>query len=216
MGKVKKLCRFKVYDKKHIKAAGYNCPFRHRSYLWPGLVSNDFTLISDSMAKYVNKTKHLLVLAVPGLTIDTLTWDVRLEERTYCKNFKIIIVHLGTNNINDSVEDFLSKYEKLLAALKRRNPDTLIVVSAILPRPVDYRETKEKVSSINKALCKLAVEMQCEFLRPYRKFVVNGKPNINLYAKDLLHLNRDGTALLKMFFEHSIIRLKGKVHVSTK
>ena len=54
--------------------------------------------------------------------------------------FDYIIVHVGTNNIDnrDSFDDIIADYGNLIPTIKKKKRSIRIVISAILPRPVDH------------------------------------------------------------------------------
>ena len=66
-------------------------------------------------------------------------------------HFDIIIMHVGTSNIwNYNLRDFENNYNQLVTnvtCLAKRNAK--IIVSAILPRPVDFNQTKIFVVAVN-------------------------------------------------------------------
>ena len=75
------------------------------------------------------------------------------------------------------------------------------MVSAII---LGFKESpdNQKVIMINKAFQSLSKAKSCRFLktfRPFRNADVTLKKE--LYAIDSLHLNRNGTAVLKQFFD---------------
>jgi hypothetical protein len=82
---------------------------RHRrTYLWPAKLSNNFSLISDSLCKFVNNCNQLYVQAYPGAIVSSLIRDIE-SGLVRVKGFKIIILHVGTNNLeHTAVENILS------------------------------------------------------------------------------------------------------------
>jgi hypothetical protein len=69
-------------------------------------------------------------------------------------HFDIIIIHVGTNNIwNYNLREIENNYNQLVTdvtCLAKRNAK--IIVSAILPRPVDFNQTKIFVVAVNSLL----------------------------------------------------------------
>ena len=192
----------KVYDKVHIRLTGYRCRYRHLAYYWPCKWPNyKFTLISDSICKNVKYTKSLFIQAFPGATIERLTWMMRMN-LVYFKNYRVVVLHVGTNNVNrDSVDLIIEKMKKLVVATQRINPKAKIFISGIIPRYKDDEIHRLKVLDINKYLVEMCKDMNCRFLRTYRPFLCKGACRQELYAKDGLHLNYKGTQELKGFFE---------------
>ena len=65
-----------VYDARHIRLNGYNCPYKHRAYNWPSSTRSSSTLISDSIPKFFNKCHELHVQAVPGLRLEQMLYKM--------------------------------------------------------------------------------------------------------------------------------------------
>ena len=83
-----------VYNASHIKRYGYDCPYKHVVFKWPAQSGARYTLISDSICKFICRTKHIYVQAFPGTTLNNILWDIRLG-KVKLDNFDIIVVHVG-------------------------------------------------------------------------------------------------------------------------
>ena len=68
--------------------------------------------------------------------------------------FDIIILHVGTNDVNRlEIADFDIAYNILISTVKKLvRPGSVIVLSAILPRPIDFQETGYFVATVNSRL----------------------------------------------------------------
>jgi hypothetical protein len=145
------------------------------------------------------------------MMIDQINADPSLVIAPY------IILHVGTNNINSqekfSVDDIVRLTNELFNVIWIHNPSAHIIVSSILPRPVDFDVTNEKVKLVNERLQLKCKERNCQFIKSYRPFFFKGRPKRNLYAvrDGGLHLNFAGTDVLKSFFINTISHIvKGK------
>lgn len=200
-----------VYDIHHIKLTGTACKYRHNWYSWPAKIYPNFTIISDSICKQVNETNHILVQSVPGAEIQDIFWCIRFGE-IKVKNFRIIVLHIGTNNLlKDTHSKILYYMERLILYVQSFCPKVKVAISSIIQRPRDFGWREKKRRLINVQLERLAGFNKCYFLkswRPFKKREVT--QNIKKYfAADGLHLKPAGSELLKKYFVGSIIRLDG-------
>ena len=87
-----------------------------------------------------------------------------------------------------------------------------IIISAIIPRPCDLHidPTESNVKSVNKELKILCKMRHIQFLHTFRIFLHNNKPIISYFALNDggLHLNREGTRRLRLFFIYAVAHLK--------
>ena len=99
--------------------------------------------MSDSIDKYVKDVRHTEVCAFPGINISRLT--NKLQNRHLVLNKEFSIIHVGANDINSSsVGEILSSFNNLIEVV-RRNSQTTILISSILPRPVNHQVIGDKV-----------------------------------------------------------------------
>lgn len=117
-------------------------------------------------------------------------------------HFDIIIIHVGTNNIwNYNLRDFENNYNQLVTdvtCLAKRNAK--IILSAILPRPVDFNQTKIFVVAVNSLLRNLCLHRGADFIATYKPFVKYGQPIFELFSPLCgLHPNHKGNIKLTNF-----------------
>jgi lysophospholipase L1-like esterase len=143
------------------------------------------------------------VQAFPGASIASLTQHVQYGKACVC-GFDVVIFHVGTNDVaNKSVDEMMSLYANLVAVTRKKCKTVKIVMSSILPRPVDLLQTKGKWIEINKKLkCYLCSRLHVQFVASYKAFLCKGEPRMELFAiKDGgLHLNLEGTNRLRFCF----------------
>ena len=201
-----------VYDINHIRQFGYNCPYRHREYKWPAVIADNFTLVSDSLCKFVHQSNQVYVQSYPGATVRGLCWKIGLGKVRLC-GYKIIVLHVGTNDlISKPIERIVEDYEQLILSVRKLSNKALIGVSAIIPRPIDERTHKQKRISVNKALNLMCKDFaDCIFLRTYKPFERNKLGSRELFAKDGLHLSRAGAKVMKSFINSNIITLQERL-----
>ena len=62
----------------------------------------------------------------------------------------------GTNNIKDNtIDEILDMMKTVMALLRKSNPKCILAVSSVLPRPVDWDFSRDKVKLLNSELQKL-------------------------------------------------------------
>ena len=202
----------KDYNLYHIKKTGYYCQLKHRSYQWPARINNNNTLISDSICKYSNKLYDTFVQAFPGATINSIIQKVQLG-KIIVEKYNIIVLHVGTNNLmQQKPEEIIDQMNNLIITIRRKNNNAAIVLSQIIHRPCDSEYSEESRILVNKALQKLARKNRpkCFIWCTWRVTENKDKSvNLNLFARDHLHLNYLGNKKLRNFIEHNIITLKG-------
>ena len=111
-------------------------------------------IVTDSIAKYVD-IKNSVVLVRKGASLGEMATFI-LQNKASIVDSDIIIVHVGTNEINrTSVAHYKAGYCNLICLLKREFSHSRIAISAIIPRPVDHDKTGQKIVTINSELSKL-------------------------------------------------------------
>ena len=169
------------------------------------------TIIADSIAKNVSGLDGVTVQSFPGDTISKIANKIQLGVADL-KPYDFVILHVGTNDIDnrEPFDSMISDFGNLIGILKRRKPFIHIIVSAILPRPVDHFDTDPMIRSVNKHLNKvLSKTLRFTFVPSYKPFMYAGSVRRELFAKKDggLHLNTEGTNVLTRFFLRVIATL---------
>ena len=91
----------------------------------------------------------------------------------------------------------------------RKKSSTRIVISALLPRPVDHSALGDKVKVVNNKLEKLCKDRKVQYLHTFRPFTKARLPVRELYTVNDqgLHLNTEGTRRLRQFFINTVAHL---------
>ncbi len=168
-------------------------------------------MISDSICRAINDSTHIFFQSVPGATVDKIRQYVDMQ-MVEVRHHQVIIIHVGTNNIERSPEgEVCQQFVKLLQAIRRQNATALLAVSSILPRPKDWNAYGEKVQRLNKLLEKMQAQHHFTFLKTYRAHWDQMKkmPRRDHFARDGLHLSARGVAALKSSLEGAVKRLSG-------
>ena len=125
------------------------------------------------------------------------------------KNFDYVIIHVGTNDIDDkaSFHAMQSDYGNLVGICRRKYPKINIIMSAIIPRPRDHQNTDDPIKRINFYMEKtMSKTLNFKFIKTYCPFMYAGKPSAELFAKNDkgLHLNTEGFSRLRYYFLRTI------------
>jgi len=164
-------------------------------------------ILSDSIAKYVSEIRDASVVSFSGINIVRLTKEIQWGQIDI--NAKNVIIHVGTNDINSSdVGAIMSSFNNLISVI-RQSSKANIVISGILPRPVDWDRSNDKVKAINKLLVGLCKDRKIRFVHTYKVFLHEGKPKRELFAvrDGGLHLNLEGSRLLEKFFVNVVAHM---------
>jgi hypothetical protein len=77
---------------------------------------------------------------------------------------------VGPNDVHNlSVDEIISDFNNLITVV-RGISNTKILMSSILPRPVDYSVTGEKVKEVNRRLKLLCAQRHARFLLSFKRF----------------------------------------------
>ena len=104
----------------------------------------------------------------------------------------------------------------MLYQVRYLNKDALIIMSAILPRPVDINFSQSKVVQVNRILAKhVSQTKNCSYIRTYRRFIRRGRPLLKLYKQKKyrqweLYLNKSGIGILTQLFSLKVLSFKKK------
>lgn len=162
------------------------------------------TIISDSIAKYITGIDGMLLQAFSGDTLARLT-NRLLTKEANIEPFDYVLFHVGTNDIGKraSFHSIMSDFGNLIGVCRKVKPGIKIIISAIIPRPVDHEITDPMIRKVNKYLqLNMSKNMNFKFICTYKPFMFAGKVRVELFAKKDggLHLNTEGTSRLRYFF----------------
>ena len=144
---------------------------------------------------------------VDGLTVQSYRGASILDVENIVKRnnlllytYDYVILHVGTNDIdNKSVKQIMQAYKFLFRACKSAASNATIVFSSILPRLVDYEDTKNTCINVNTRLQEFCRKNNLKFVKSYQRFLHAGQPISHLYARrdGGLHLSFEGTKQLR-------------------
>ena len=201
-----------AYDDKHIRIHGYGCMNHHTSYSWPALARERFLLIGDSIVKFINRGKHLRVMAFPGATTHMI-YEKICKKEIDVVGFDLIFVALGTNDVSDHTlapSMVTTGIMNLMDTIHIFNPEARLVVLGMLVRPKDEGQAIE----YRRKLVNNMVQRDCKrygihFTKAWRALMNGSDLKPRVYAQDGLHLNRFGARFLYRTIEGNIRTLSG-------
>ena len=65
------------------------------------------------------------------------------------------------------MDRIIHDFTNLIASIRMHNPSIKIIISSILPRPIDDRQTKDTICNVNKNLYQLSDKLKFKFVRNY-------------------------------------------------
>ncbi|XP_077541164.1 uncharacterized protein LOC144153388 [Haemaphysalis longicornis] len=164
-------------------------------------------VVGDSMVKYVEQyfpSRQGLAVKVSahrGCRIERLLSKIADE----VAGFDVVIVHVGTNNVDDgSVSVYRHKYHRLAQGILERNPTAHVAFSAILPRGQNKYSGEEALSDKlwrgNYLYTRVNADLQ-EFCRERGFTFLGGLENVwpSCLALDGVHPSRHGNKVLADF-----------------
>ena len=157
-------------------------------------------LITDSIGKYV-ALEGCETIPYRGYRIEDVRREI-VRDRSMIEKIDNLIVHVGTNNIeNQELNIIMSQYSSLIEVILNTNRSINLIMSAIIPRPIDHVNSKIKITGVNKELKKYTKEKGIKFTETDKIFRKGYDPIQELYAGDNLHLNFKGTQRLTKYFD---------------
>ena len=174
-------------------------------------------MLIDSLGRNLTGIKGTTVVPFPGYTVGQLA-DAISCGRVQVAGAQAILIHVGTNNIPPlrrpapgqpplmSIDAVVREFRELIRTVRQFNPTCPLVMSAILPRPVDHLHTWYRVEQINAGLKNFCDPLKQVFFNPtYRFFIKFGRPVEDYYAqRDKLHLSGSGLLRLQQAFQQAL------------
>ncbi|CAG2237079.1 unnamed protein product [Mytilus edulis] len=168
-------------------------------------------ILSDSFFKYFPDLKNTEIQAFGGITSERLLWKIRhgyFNINEFCN----VLIHVGTNDIFAITSNqYRFNIDLIIQEIRCVNASCRIILSSILPRPVDFRMSDRLVQDFNSQLfdfsqtgcAKVNYMPVCKSF--YDRF---HSPIFPLFLKtDLLHLNHAGIQKFVHFIANTLAHL---------
>uniref|UniRef100_A0A1B6E6I7 SGNH hydrolase-type esterase domain-containing protein n=1 Tax=Clastoptera arizonana TaxID=38151 RepID=A0A1B6E6I7_9HEMI len=145
----------------------------------------DILFIGDSIMSHLQlrpiwndlfEPLHALNFGISGDCVQHVLWRLQNGALDNIKP-KVVIVHVGTNNITNTSEEISEGIIKVMNTIRERFPDTYIVLTELLPRGQYPNPLREKNAAVNKLLRSRA----------------SGLPKVEIVSTDKGLIQQDGT-----------------------
>ncbi len=167
-------------------------------------------ILSDSILRYADLGYYADLYPVPGATTLKLIWKLQEGVIKDWMSYRLLIVHVGTNDIdNGDTTQVLRRFKSLTRLVVGFNPYIKIIFSSILPRARDFKETQSLVDTVNYGIrywCKRTPGMG--FYPGYKNFVKSFRirpDRLHMYKRDGLHLNRASITYLEILLRKLVV-----------
>jgi hypothetical protein len=112
------------------------------------------------------------VESISGANIYTIH-QILKDNKARVKKYTHLFLHVGTNDIGNGLCSKLITryYSNLLELITHNFFNIKIIMSAILPRPIDFDRTKQLVIETNNCFVNLALKRNVQFVKTAR-FIV--------------------------------------------
>ena len=143
------------------------------------------TIIADSIAKHPSGSEGVTLKIFCGPSIAKIASKIDAGEADLIP-FDFVIIHAGTNDIDNRApyNSIISDYGNLVGICRKKKHSIQIVLSAILPRPVDHTIIDPMIRSINKHLREfMRKSRRFKFVCTYKPFMYAISIRVGLFAK---------------------------------
>ena len=158
-------------------------------------------IIGDSIATGLRRYRHIwknyfkaaINLGISGDCIENVLWraqDISLQQTTL-----FVIIHCGTNNVDQSKPDDIAEgVMKIAETFSKNQPKITTIVTGMLPRDKTYSFRWAKIDEANNILKAKCMNLQQTYFMDQDDDRVKSdlKLDENLYYKDFLHLAESG------------------------
>ena len=165
-------------------------------------------ICGDSMVAPLKDSEVLEFRSFGGYGIFQMTDKLLHQNVIRLGEYGVLVVHMGTCDVwKYKAAAWVAQVADLVQGLRARHPSLSVVLSAILPRPRDFRRSDEVVKGFNNKLRKWARGHGVPFLETQRPFFTGTWDVRRELFQDGLHLrkhgspDRNGAAVLQNFFK---------------
>jgi lysophospholipase L1-like esterase len=125
---------------------------------------------------------------------------------------KLAVIMIGTNNSgNNTSAQIAEGVEVIVDQLKKKTPQTKVLILAVFPRGKDANDKRRKVNEgANQGMAKLADGKQVHYLDIGDKFLAKDKTLSREIMPDLLHLSPQGYEIWAASIESMVAKLLGE------
>ena len=138
----------------------------------------------------------------PGITLQRLKNTIIQNPDLVRHPF--VLIHVGTNNLYiNSPSEMFCLFSDLVDQILQISSQTIVIISSIVPRLIDYDVTKDLIKTINTNLETTPIPNTI-YIQTFGPFLRSGTPRKELYACDGLHLLPRGVLLLRHVWQTTL------------
>ena len=177
--------------------------------------------------------KDCKIVPRPGKKIHSLCKELR-EGQIDIDGYEVIGLLIGTNDISDWVvcehglvgyrtklkwchvprktvtwDMVLANFGRLMETIRQLNSSATIVMSSIIPTPGDWEWSKEACIELSDHIQRWCCEQQesdipCIFTPTHKFFMKNGKPVMEYFGWDGVHLSESGLGRVRQSLQQAL------------
>ena len=170
-------------------------------------------ITGDSIIQFLGHPLGADLATFPGARVSTITqaltgfWSPSAKPVLVVERYKILVIHVGTNNLRQPLADIRQDFRDLLQAIRSTKNQLRVVFSCILPRPSDFPHTQSKVLELNDWLRFWASREGLALIDAYRIFAFGHTGVREDLFFDGLHLSESGLIRLRSKFRQVLTPL---------
>jgi lysophospholipase L1-like esterase len=166
-------------------------------------------IIGDSILKNIRYIKDCTIFSLSGAKLDEIVPFLK-KNRYILDGIETILLLCGTNNISkNSTDEVINKIRQIFEYIRSATCGTTILISSILPRPIDDALHGHKVKLINRSLKFSCRSWGAKFVASHKLMLKHGKP-VSEFYHDGLHLSEAGTRRLRQYLSQRLADLGNK------
>jgi len=168
--------------------------------------------------KWVCEVRNATVISYSGNTIEDMYNHVNHDELNILSQMDIVVLHLGTNDIKYlTVGQMVQDMQVLVSQIQEIYEDITICISAILPRPRDFKSTWDPTYEFNNTVRGKVTEWGVRYLATDQLFLRYDQPKEELYiqGRDNLHPSIPGAITLANHFTRETSLIRKELNIPT-
>jgi lysophospholipase L1-like esterase len=177
-------------------------------------VRAEYAILGDSLVKNIINVPNTIVISYPGICLEKMAALVKAGKIPELRDLKMIIVHCGTNDIDDglSYDQLMEDSLKVARELFNYNKDAQIIFSQVLPRPFDRHYSDRRIRKYTRGLSQNCHKWGgASFAGNRTRFTRGPQIKYDLYCPDGLHLSDEGVEKLNEFFCETVEEYRAKL-----
>ena len=165
-------------------------------------------MLGDCTIKDVDEVRHSQVISFPEIHINELDQLITRDKIPEIHDKEILVLHVGTYDILRPFDTIFDDLVNLIATIRVTSPRLRIIWSQILPRPDCDDELNAKIIQFNNFVKFRAHLLQVNTIPSFQSLHRSTHPKVELFASDGVHLESQGTFLVRETFRQKLISFR--------